>query len=154
MQLAKGRYCRPLVIWAPADNGLFLRVGMSILIEQYPHLDILTPAESHFVWFMSAADKGVLSTQFGMSAPPTLGGVLLDCAIVLSLNAGLEGRIGLHAAPAGGRALLQFYLKSGLLNLPLAAALPRPIKRRNDGRHFYTDAPAAQRLLQQVDPSR
>jgi hypothetical protein len=35
VQLAKRRFCHPLVIWANADNGQFVRAGMSILIEQY-----------------------------------------------------------------------------------------------------------------------
>jgi hypothetical protein len=30
VQLAKRRYCRPLVVWARADSGRFVRAGMSI----------------------------------------------------------------------------------------------------------------------------
>jgi hypothetical protein len=41
----------------------------------------------------------------------SLGATLIDCPIVLSLNAGLDGRIGLHAARAGGQRLLDFYRK-------------------------------------------
>jgi hypothetical protein len=40
LQLSKRRYCRPLVIWARTDSGQYLRVGMSIIIERYPHLDV------------------------------------------------------------------------------------------------------------------
>lgn len=65
VQRAKRRYCRPLVFWARADSGRFLRVGMLIVIE--------------------------------------------DSAIVLSQNAGVAGRIGLHAAAAGGDDLLGVY---------------------------------------------
>ena len=35
VQRAKGRFCRTLVVWARTDSGRFLRVGMSILIEEY-----------------------------------------------------------------------------------------------------------------------
>jgi len=154
MQLAKRRYCRPLVIWARADNNQFMRVGMSIVIENYPHLDVAAPSNAHFVWFISAAEKDVLIRHFQMSNPPSLGRILLDNAMVLSLNAGLEGRIGLHAAAKGGATLMQLYVKYGLMNLQSAASLPRSIRRRNDGRFFYADDATAQKLLRIVDPSR
>jgi hypothetical protein len=154
VQRAKRRYCRPLVIWARTDSGRFLRVGMLIVIEAYPYLDIEHPAESHFAWFMSGADPGVLTTEFGMSNPPALGRVLLDSAIVLSQNAGLAGRIGLHAAAAGGDALLAVYARCGLIRLPATAALPPSVRRPNDGRFFYADEPVAEALAAALDASR
>ncbi len=154
VQRAKRRYCRPLVIWARSDNGRFMRVGLSIMVEAYPHLDADHPGESHFLWFMSAADPGVLTTEFGMSQPPALGRLLLDNAIVLSQNAGLGGRIGLHAATAGGAGLLTVYDRCGLLRLPAAKPLPPAIRRANDGRFFYTDEGLAESLAAALDPSR
>ncbi len=153
VQRVKRRYCRPLVIWARTDSGRFLRVGMLILIEAYPYLDVEHPAESHFVWFMSGADAGVL-TEFGMSNPPALGRVLLDTAIVLSQNAEHAGRIGLHAAAAGGEGLLAIYDRLGLLRLPAAAPLPPSVRRPNDGRFFYADDSVAEALAVALDGSR
>jgi hypothetical protein len=154
VQRAKRRYCRPLVIWARTDSGRFLRVGMLIVIEAYPYLDVERPAESHFVWFMSGADAGVLTSEFGMSNPPALGRVLLDSAIVLSQNAGLAGRMGLHAAPSGGNDLLTVYDWLGLIRLPITAALPPAVRRPNDGRFFYADEPSAEALAAALDASR
>jgi hypothetical protein len=154
VQRAKRRYCRPLVIWARTDSGHFLRVGMLIVIEAYPYLDIEHPAESNFVWFMSAADAGVLTSELHMSNPPALGRVLLDSAIVLSQNAGLAGRIGLHAAAAGGDGLLAVYDRLGLVRLPATAALPPSVRRPNDGRFFYADEPSAEALAAALDASR
>jgi len=154
VQRAKRRYCRPLVIWARTDEGRFLRSGMSVLIEGYPYLEVEHPGGSHFVWFMSAADAGVLATQFGMSHPPALGRVLLDNAIVLSQNAGLAGRIGLHAAAAGGDALLVVYDRCGLTRLPATAALPLSVRWPNDGRFFYADELVAEALAATLDASR
>ncbi len=154
VQRAKRRYCRPLVIWARTDRGRFLRVGMLIVIEAYPYLDIEHPAESHFMWFMSGADASVLSTEFGMSNPPALGRVLLDSAIVLSQNADLAGRVGLHAAAAGGGGLLAVYDRCGLIRLPATAALPPSVRRPNDGRFFYADQPVAEALAAALDASR
>ena len=127
---------------------------MSIVIEEYPYLDIEHPGESNFMWFMSAADAQVLAAEFGMSHPPALGRVLLDNAIVLSQNAGLEGRIGLHAAPAGGDGLLVMYGRCGLMRLPATAVLPPAVRRRNDGRFFYADERVAETLAVALDASR
>jgi hypothetical protein len=154
MQLAKRRFCRPLVIWTRADNRQFVRAGMSILIDGYPHLDARTPAESYFVWFISAADSEVLKNHFGVSDPPSLGRILLDSPIVLSLNAGFSGRIGLHAAVLGGPRLFVFYVKCGLLNLPAMAPLPPSVTRKNDGRFFYADEGMAEALAAQLDGLR
>jgi hypothetical protein len=154
VQMAKRRFCRPLVIWARADNRRFVRAGMSILIEEYPHLDVSDPGDSNFVWFISAADSDVLKSQFGVSDPPTLGRVLIDCPIVLSENAGLGGRIGLHAAARGHQRLLNFYVKCGLTNLPASAPMPRTVTRRNDGRFFYAGADTAAALAALLDADR
>jgi hypothetical protein len=103
IQRRKRRYCRPLVVWVRADNRRFVRAGMSIVIEDYPHLDVSDPGQSDFLWFMSAAESVVLQHRFGVSNPPSLGRVLIDCGIILSQNAGFWGRVGLHAAQAGGQ---------------------------------------------------
>lgn len=154
VQLAKRRHCRPLVIWAREDGGRFLRVGMSILIESYPYLDATRNLDSSFVWFMSAADSAVLKSHFHMSHPPALARVLLDNAIVLSQNIGSKGRIGLHAAAAGGRALLNIYNGCGLLRLAATAKLPPGVNRKNDGRFFFADERRAEVMAALLDPSR
>lgn len=154
VQLAKRRFCRPLVTWARADNGRFLRVGMSILIENYPYLDVGKPAQSYFVWFMSAAEPSVLQSDFGISQPPALARPLLDNAIILSQNSELEGRMGLHAAVAGGATLVNLYGHCGLLRLSASAPLPPAVRRPNDGRFFFADEAVAEALAVALDPSR
>jgi hypothetical protein len=154
VQLVKRRHCRSLVIWARDDRGRFLRVGMSIFIESYPYLDVTRSLESNFVWFVSAADPALLRSDFGMSQPPALGRVLLDNAIILSQNAGVEGRIGLHAAAAGGRVLLNIYIACGLSRLAASATLPPGVKRKNDGRFFFADEVRAEAMAAMLDASR
>ena len=89
-----------------------------------------------------------------MRDPPALGRVLLDNAIVLSQSAGLGGRMGLHAAAAGGSALLKMYTGCGLTALPAGATLPAGVKRKNDGRFFYADENTSETLAQMLDVSR
>ena len=153
-QLSKRRQCRPLVLWAFADNGRLVRAAMSLLIERYPRLDIAMPGFAHFLWFVSAAPDSILA-RFGVSDPPSLGRVSVDNCLVLSENAALAGRIGLHAAPAGGARLLHFYQTNcQLIQLPATAALPPTVRRSNDGRFFYTDDARSAVLLRQGDPYR
>jgi hypothetical protein len=153
-QLVQRRRCRALVIWARADNRRFLRVGMSILIEGYPHLDVRRHGDAYFVWFISSADPDLLKRDFQMSHPPALGRTLLDNAIVLSQRAGSAGRIGLHAATRGGVSLVELYKNCGLERLPAEAPLPQGIRRRNDGRFLYADAGPAELMAQMLDPRR
>jgi hypothetical protein len=154
VQLAKRRHCRALVIWAREDSGRFLRVGMSVFIESYPYLDVTRNLESSFVWFISAADSAVLKADFRMSHPPALGRVLLDNAIVFSQNIGFDGRIGLHAAATGGKALLNVYGRCGLIRLVATAKLPSGVNRKNDGRFFVADEKQAEVMAAILDPSR
>lgn len=153
VQQRKRRFCRGLVVWARNDAGMFRRAGMFLMIEHYYHLDSNHPNTAHFLWFLSVADSGILSAH-GFSHPPSLLRVLLDLGIVLSQNMGLDGRIGLHAARAGGQPLMDAYAKCKLTNLPGTAPLPAPVTRRNDGRFFYADEPLAEDLALRLDPSR
>jgi len=127
---------------------------MAIVIEGYPHLDVTDRSQSNFVWFISAADSDVLKHHHGVSEPPSLGRVLIDCAIVSSENAGFNGRIGLHASGNGGQRLLEFYVKRGLIRLAETAHLPISVRRRNDGRFFYATANVAKNLARALDPDR
>jgi hypothetical protein len=154
IQLRKRRFCRALVLWARADNGGFVRSGMSMFIEDYPYLGSSTAKSSEFVWFISAADPEVLATNFRMTRAPSLARIMLDMGIVLSQNAGFSGRIGLHAATAGGEDLLNLYSHCGLLRLPAAAAFPQAIRRKNDGRFFYADEIVAETMAALLDPDR
>jgi len=91
----------------------------------------------------------VLET-LGMTDPPSLGRVPIDASMVLGWNAALGGRIGLHAAPAGGERLLEFYENvCRLRRLADSAKLPRPVRRRNDERFFIADDDIARTLLEE-----
>ena len=89
-----------------------------------------------------------------MTHPPALGRVLLDNAIVLSQNAALGGRIGLHATVAGGKALLNLYSACGLSHLPARAKLPAGVRPKNDGRFLFANESQAEAMAAMLDPSR
>ncbi len=154
VQFAKRRFLRPIVIWAENDDGQLVRVGMSIMIERYPHLDVADAATAEFIWFISGADKDVFRKNFNISHPPKLGRAFIDTALVLSENAGDEARIGLHAAVSGGASLMTIYRNFGLSSLPAHAPMPVGVSRNNDGRFFYTAPLLGTSLLQKLDPYR
>lgn len=111
---------------------------------------------SSFVWFITSAPNEILKT-LDVDNPPKVGRCLLDTAVQISMNAGYQGRIGLHAAPAGGNKLMSFYRHLDMLNLERNIALPAgparllqtrqaPQNYQNDGRFFYTDERAAAKI--------
>jgi hypothetical protein len=153
-QLAQRRACRPLVIWAQADNGRFVRAAMAIMIERYPHLDIHDPADAYFIWFMAAADKHVLINHFAVLNPPDLGSVLLDNAMILSANDLLHGRIGLHSDQAGGQWLRDWYAAKRLLEIPESQPFPRNVRRVNKGGFFYTTPLVAEDSIRRLNSYR
>lgn len=153
-QLSKRRRCRPLVMWAYADNGRLVRAAMSLVIERYPRLDDATGGLAHYLWLVSTAPNSILA-RFGVSDAPSLGGVSVDASMVLSENAGFAGRIGLHAAPSGGDGLVKLYeIDCGLQRLPITSVLPRAVRRTDDGRFFYADDRRATILLLVGDARR
>lgn len=153
-QLGSGRRCRPLVIWAYTDAGTLVRAAMSFVVERYPHLDVSQPGMAHFLWFLSSAPDSIFA-RYGVSDPPSLGSIAVDNTMVLSESYGLDGRMGLHAAPAGGPALLKLYgVNCQLIQLPAQAPLPPAVRRQNDGRFFYADNGRAGTLLSIGDAHR
>ena len=106
------------------------------------------------MWFISAAEPSVLQSDFGISHPPALARLLLDNALILSQNSQLEGRMGLHAAAAGGTTLMNLYTHCGLLRIPASAALPAAVRRPNDGRFLFAGEAVAEGLAAALDPSR
>ncbi|ODT85754.1 MAG: hypothetical protein ABS69_00570 [Nitrosomonadales bacterium SCN 54-20] len=120
---------------------------MSLFIEKYPHLPE-SKQEAVFIWFISSAPKGALA-NLGVKTTPSLGRILIDNALVASMNMGLEGRIGLHCAKAGGDRLQKFYLNHCKLN-HLPKGTPTSLGHASDGRFFYTDENRANFLLQEL----
>ena len=153
-QLAKGRRCRPLVIWAYTDKCALVRAAMSFIIEGYPHLDVTQPGLAHFLWFVSAAPDDIFA-HYNVSDPPSLGAISVDSTMVLSEHRGLNGRMGLHAARAGRPRLQKLYgTICQLIQLPEDVPLPGGIRRGNDGWFFYADDERAGIVLSTRDAHR
>lgn len=135
--------CYGLALYSelPADNVVL--TGMLLVVENV----IFPPTKERclYVWFLQSAPDAYILGKGGVLLPKS-GAVLLDAAIVASVNAGFEGRILLHADPSGGKDLMKYYANFGLASLD--ASLPVAITlKKNDGRYFYADKAIAETIL-------
>jgi hypothetical protein len=150
-QYAKRRRCIALTTLVRNQSGQAVPAAMSLFIERYPHLPS-RGKEAVFIWFISSAPKVALA-NLGVQTGPSLGRILIDNALVASMNMGLKGRIGLHSARAGGARLQNFYLNHCKLNhLPKGALMS--VRGASEGRFFYTDKNLAASLLQELNSYR
>jgi hypothetical protein len=122
-----------------------LPVGMVYCIAGFPALQDHRRL-SEYVWFLSVAPETALQAH-GISRVPSLGKRIVLDALELS-RADEHCNLGLHAAPRGGDALIRFYQKLGLINLPIGTRLPMKF-RVNDGRYFYSEGVTTLDLLKE-----
>lgn len=146
-EAAMGRQAISLQIRGEGPNGRAIPVAQAIYSRPYAYPG--NPGESCvFVWFIASTPEAALKS-FGISHKFATMAPLLDTAIQLSLDAGLDGRIGLHAALGATRkesdALVDRYLRQGLSRRTQGKGFFRAPFRREDGRLFYFN-PAAARL--------
>ena len=148
----KGYRCLGLTTLVPNQAGDAVPVAMNLLIERYPHLPAGTNKEAVFIWFLCTAPATALAAM-NVTSQPSLGRICLDTAMVASHNLGLEGRIGLYSAKAGGHRLLTFYRKNcKLIHIPKSDSIA--VSRANDGHFFYTDEARAALLIAEHAPLR
>lgn len=130
---------------------------MMSIVEEYPHL-ANNSKSSLFVWFLSRAPDAYLRTALRAGrdgVPKLLMQIGVDVAITHSFDLGHEGRIGLHAAPAGADLLLRKYEHDcGMVRLPEGVALPlgfRRVMAPNRGRYFYHSEETALAASRRLD---
>lgn len=144
-EAAAGRQAITFQIRVASPNGDAVPVAQGILSLPYAYPG--TPKGKKdskgcvFVWFIAAAPEDALQ-KFGVNQKFAVMAPLLDTAIQVSLSNGLEGRIGLHAAPGStpeeSDELAARYTKQGLQRREAGRGRFRMF-RREDGRLFYFD---------------
>jgi hypothetical protein len=150
-QWIQRRRCLALTTFAENANGDAVPIAMHLLIERYAHLPDHTQSAT-FVWFLCVMPKEAYS-EFSIGGTPSMGRICVDIALTASNYLGNFGRIGLHAAPAGGDRLKGFY-KNHCKLLNLDGSSPLPALHANDGGFFYTERELADRLLKDLDHLR
>lgn len=126
---------------APGQGFDEVPLALAAMVMHYPGLP-----DGHkmpFLWYLADAPHEALVDYLPADRmPKRIAGSALDAAVLRSFRNGNMGRLTLHAAPAGGQALVNWYLSCGLERFPPEPAYPaigRHLAIRNDGRYFYYD---------------
>ncbi len=155
-----GQQPRGFVVGVMPDDHSFVPCIIMSVVEDYPHL-VDDTRSSVFVWFVSRAPDPYLRTALRAEpdgVPKLLMQTAIDVAITHSFHLGHEGRIGLHAAPAGEASLARKYEQDcGMVRLPEDAPLPFGFCRvmaPNRGRSFYHSEETALAASRRLDSCR
>lgn len=145
-----GRRCFGYAVLARGTGGAAIPVGISLVVEQYKLLEGANP--SSFLWLAATAPSQAFKA-LGVPRLDQLGEILVDTTMVTSFNAGLRGRMGLHADPRGGPHLLKFYAQDCGLDR-IGSAIQLKGTRTNDGRYFFAGGGTARQAVIRRDPFR
>jgi hypothetical protein len=141
-----------------ASPPMFLPCVMNLLVETYADLAD-SRLESVFLWYLSPAPEEFFRSGRGRilgAVPKALMAIGMDMTITHSYNVMRQGRVGLHAAPKGGKELFDWYTdpaRGGMHAIPKRQRLAGGW-RRNDGRYFYHDETTALTVSRRLDSLR
>jgi hypothetical protein len=154
LESAVGRKLAYLRLLTPDANGNAFPIGQVLLADGYPYPSDRSQ-QCVFLWYLAgapreAADQARVPDYKGVLA------ALVDCAIQFSYIRGYDGRMCLHASPAGTIAqrkdLMERYRRVGLYSW--GGGWFAGWWRRNDGRYFYADEALALQLSGRLDSFR
>lgn len=159
--LVEAAVARPLAylqIQASTPSGDAFPMGQVLLVDGFPYPEDRA-RRCAFLWFLAAAPSGAVKSA-GITACKGLLPALVDVGIQFSYICGHEGRLCLHASPAGTPAQ-QTELEERYENAGLRRHTKRWLRgwfvgwiRPNDGRYFVADETIARTLTAKLDPLR
>lgn len=149
-----GRHLAYLRLMTPAADGKAFTVGQMLLSDGYPY-----PSNRKrpcvFLWYLAGAPAPAAAAA-GVPAYKGVLAALVDSALQFSYIRGYEGRLCLHASPAGTSQqrdeLMERYRRVGLK--PWDGGWFVGWFRRNDGRYWYADETLAAQLSRRLDDYR
>ncbi len=162
--LVEAAVARPLAylqIQAATPNGDAFPMGQVILVDGFPYPGDKTK-RCTFLWFLAKAPSGAVK-EAGIPVCRGLLPALVDVGIQFSYICGHQGRLCLHASPAGTDEQ-----REGLAEQYVSAGLERHTTswfigwirfnfgrlRPELGRYFIADEEIARRLTVKLDPLR
>lgn len=135
-------------------GGTPLPLAIMLLSEGYPALD-RRGQRGVLLWYLAAAPASALRAMGVMDQKPALVlRAIIDAAIQCSIRHGYDGRVGLHAAPAGKDALFRKYrddARMTALGDEVNLSLLRRLRSGKDGRYFWVDPVLARSLSASLD---
>jgi len=114
----------------------YLPIGMAIVVRNYPYLND-HEKKSSFLWFLSSLPKSLFA-NLGLDSYKAVGRGVIDSVLCDAFKNWLLGVVSLHADPAGGDDLLNWYSSIGMEQIDKDIDIPKPrgILKKNDGRYF------------------
>jgi hypothetical protein len=114
----------------------YLPMGLTIVVKNYPSFSD-NSKKSSYLWFLSALPNS-LYQDLGFENYKAVGRAVIDAVLCDTFNNWMLGVVGLHADPAGGENLPDWYRKIGMEQIDPAIAIPKlkGHRRKNDGRFF------------------
>jgi hypothetical protein len=139
------------------SEGRNVPLAIMLLSEGYPALDH-DGRRSVYLWYLAAAPAGALQAMgFTHPRPAFVLHAIIDAAIQRSYQLGYDGRVGLHALPAGKDELCRKYRDDVRMMSPgdqVRLSLPRRLRGGKDGRYFCVDPVRARSLTASLDHLR
>lgn len=114
----------------------YLPMGMAIMVRNYPYLNDKSK-KSNFLWYLSSLPKSLLA-DLGFEQYKAVGRGVVDSVLCDAFNSWLLGVVSLHADPAGGDELMNWYGSIGMEQVDADIEIPKPrgFLKKNDGRYF------------------
>lgn len=117
-------------------NEDYSPMGMAIVVRNYPYLNDKSK-KSNFLWYLSSLPKALL-VDLGFEQYKAVGRGVVDSVLCDAFQNWLLGVVSLHADPAGGDELMNWYRSIGMTQVDKEIEIPKPrgILKKNDGRYF------------------
>ncbi|WP_322070605.1 hypothetical protein [Paraburkholderia bannensis] len=137
---------------AGADGGV--PVGLLTAVPVYASPILGDGSKLGFVWYLADAPTEFYVT---MRLDPVAGvaRALIDTAIQMRLDLGVDASVFLHADPKGGRKLIEFYGgRCGMKRVDKPKRYISPFRRGMPGEYFYLDDEAGRAFCAAHDARR
>ncbi|XLZ72110.1 hypothetical protein ABT364_09150 [Massilia sp. SR12] len=136
------------------DAGPDVPIGMLTVVPKFRSLVAAELTARTFAWFLADAPAEFYAE---LGTEPVLGvaKALLDTAMQYGLELGMDGSLLLHADPAGGQRLREFYSqKCNMERLKAKEPAISLLRRQHTDEYFYLDAIRAAKFRKQFDSRR
>ncbi|CKH85608.1 Uncharacterised protein [Achromobacter xylosoxidans] len=143
--VARWGYVRSLCVVVDGPMHKAVPIGMLAAVPNLETTAFGVTEGRAFTWYLADAPKELYTGVLGMPVLQDVARVLIDCSIQLALDGGYKGSLILHASPAGGTRLQQFYRSLGMQQLPSGAGAVTPLRflHSTDEYFLFDDVQAA-----------
>jgi hypothetical protein len=148
---ASGR-ARGLAVVVEAENAKEIPVGMLTVVPKFSTTVQGERRLRTFAWYLSDAPAEVYD-ELDLAPLRSMAKALLDTALQVGWSEQMDGEFLLHADPAGGKKLKEFYREKCKMT-PVTPAPVSLVRWRPVEGYFYFTAPESKEFSAQLDKFR